>query len=313
MFSGAGGSATGVELARLRGRPMARVIWAANHLPACVELHAANFPTAEHVCEDLVRFDHGEMPAHDILVASPVCRGYSNAGQPARVHSKVSRSAHNASRATLWSVLDALEIHQPAAFVVENVTEIQRWPLFEGWMTCVRLLGYTVTISCLTASRWGVPQSRLRLFAVGMRNGEQVKVIDPDVPEPGIEDVIDWDAGKWRTFDHCRGSAARPQLDEAHKRFRGGRAFTLQVDCRPVCSASEPMHTMTRPLMSQCCLVRDGLYRKPTKREALRMAGFPDSYMIPESLPPSEVKAMAGDAVPPPVMAGVIEHVLAAM
>jgi hypothetical protein len=36
-------------------------------------------PPIEHVCEDLSRFD--TLPEHDIMVTSPVCRGYSSAGR----------------------------------------------------------------------------------------------------------------------------------------------------------------------------------------------------------------------------------------
>ena len=308
MFSGAAGSSLGVRLAGHR------VIWAANHEPACIQLHEANFPEAAHVCEDLVRYDHGMMPEHDILVASPVCRGYSTAGRPARKNSKVSASKHNASRATLWSVIDALEIHQPRAFIVENVPEIQDWPLFKGWLECVRLLGYTTTVSCLTASRWGVPQRRERLFAVGMRGRSRLgPIVDPQTPEPGVESVIDWDAGKWRPFSACPGEEARPQLERAAAELRGGIGFALQVDCRPVRRASEPMATMTRKLMSQTMLVKGKLYRKPTAREAFRLMGFPDDYVIPSSIPKGQLYEMAGDAVCPPVMQGVIERVVEAM
>lgn len=307
MFSGAAGSSLGVRLAG------GRVVWAANHEPACVELHRANFPEAAHVCEDLVRYDHGLMPEHEILVASPVCRGYSRAGRPARAHSQSSASRHNKSRATLWSVIDALEIHQPRAFVVENVSEIQDWPLFHGWLECVRLLGYTTTVSCLTASRWGVPQRRERLFAVGLRGRSSLgPLVDPQTAEPGVEHVIDWDAGEWRPFSDCRGKEARPQLERAAAKLRGGIGFALQVDCRPICPASEPMHTMTRKLMSQTVLVKGRRYRKPTAREAFRFMGFPDDYVIPESLPVGQLYEMAGDAVCPPVMRGVFERVVEA-
>ncbi len=121
--------------------------------------------------------------------------------------------------------------------------------------------------------------------------------------------MFDWDAGEWRPFSACRGKEARPQLERAAVKLRGGVGFALQVDCRPICSASEPLHTMTRKLMSQTMLVKGRRYRKPTAREAFRLMGFPDDYVIPDDLPVWRLYEMAGDAVCPPVMRAVVERV----
>lgn len=70
MMSGACGASIG---ARQAG---ARVVWAANHMPRCIEMHEDNFPPDEcdNICQDLHLFNHAKMARHDILLASPVCR-----------------------------------------------------------------------------------------------------------------------------------------------------------------------------------------------------------------------------------------------
>lgn len=303
MFSGAAGSSLGAQRAGLR------VVWAANHSPLCIATHRANFPAAEHVCEDLVRFDHGLMPDHDVLIASPVCRGHSKAGQPGRKRNPKIASRHNRHRATAWSVIDAVEIHRPRLLVIENVPDWRCWPLYPPWRACLEALGYTLGEALLTASRWGVPQRRERLFVVGLRGNRALAPIrDPDVPEPGMHDAIDWDAGDWLDFDACDGEAAREQLRHAHRQFRGGPAFVEQVSHRPVRSSREPIRTMTTK--DQLRLVHRGKYRSPTIREAFNLMGFPRNYILPEA-GRSVASALAGDAVCPPVMEGLLRILLA--
>ncbi|MFV8751166.1 DNA cytosine methyltransferase [Nannocystaceae bacterium ST9] len=306
MFAGAAGSSLGARSAGMR------VIWAANHSPLCVATHLANFPEAEHVCEDLIRFDHGLMPKHDALIASPVCRGHSQAGRPGRKKNPKIASKHNRYRATAWSVIDACEIHEPRVIVVENVPDWRSWKLYHPWRACLESLGYTINEARLTASRWGVPQRRERLFVVGLRKRRWIEqhLRDPDVPEPGMHDAIDWDAGDWLDFRECEGDAAREQLRRAHREFAGAPSFVEQVSHRPIRSSREPIRTMTTK--DQLRLVHRGRYRSPTTREAFNLMGFPRDYVLPEA-GRSVAAALAGDAVCPPVMEGLLRIVLDAI
>ena len=47
LFAGAGGFSTGATMAGCN------VVWAANHWRSAVEIHAANHPGAQYVCQDL--------------------------------------------------------------------------------------------------------------------------------------------------------------------------------------------------------------------------------------------------------------------
>ncbi len=51
LFAGAGGFSTGATMAGVQ------VVWAANHWPAAVQVHANNHPTTQHVCQDLQQAD----------------------------------------------------------------------------------------------------------------------------------------------------------------------------------------------------------------------------------------------------------------
>lgn len=69
LFAGFGGSSTGARMAGIR------IGWAANHRPEAVKWHSANHPQTEHICQDLHQADWSLVPAHDLLLPSPLLPG----------------------------------------------------------------------------------------------------------------------------------------------------------------------------------------------------------------------------------------------
>jgi DNA (cytosine-5)-methyltransferase 1 len=65
LFAGLGGFSEGARQAGCE------VVWAANHWQAAVDMHAANHPGTAHACQDLHQQDWTQVPAHDLLLASP--------------------------------------------------------------------------------------------------------------------------------------------------------------------------------------------------------------------------------------------------
>jgi site-specific DNA-cytosine methylase len=114
LFAGAGGFTLGATMAG------ARVLWAANHWEAAVQVHATNHPEALHLCQDLHQANWETVPRHDLLLASPSCQGHSRARG-------TDQPRHDAARSTAWAVVSCAEFHRPSAFVVENVPEFQEW------------------------------------------------------------------------------------------------------------------------------------------------------------------------------------------
>lgn len=89
LFSGLGGWSTGARAAGVQ------VLWAANHWPEAVKWHAANHTSTEHVCQDLHQAQWENVPAHDLLLASPCCQGHSKARGK-----KSGNPQHDSSRST---------------------------------------------------------------------------------------------------------------------------------------------------------------------------------------------------------------------
>ena len=74
----------------------------------------------------------------------PPAKGVSSAAQPARLRAAV-RQTHDRYRAIAWAVVDAAEVLQPDALIIENVSAFTTWHLYPNWSGTLEALGYTVT------------------------------------------------------------------------------------------------------------------------------------------------------------------------
>lgn len=189
MFCGAGGSSIGAAFAGVNLR------LGLNHWSRAIETHAANFPDAEHDCEDIASLTTAQIrryPDSDILLASPECTNHS-LSKGARRRKPVVASLfddgpagdaeQDRSRATMWDVVRFCEQKlvkgKPyKAVIVENVVEAYRWGwnddggLFGSWLSAMTALGYRYEILWLNSMFcWPTPQSRDRMYVVFWRRG----------------------------------------------------------------------------------------------------------------------------------------------
>jgi DNA (cytosine-5)-methyltransferase 1 len=73
-FAGWGGSSQGCTAV-----PGVQLTLAANHAPIAVDVHALNFPDADHYLGDVTKADIETFPRADLFWASPACPPFSNA------------------------------------------------------------------------------------------------------------------------------------------------------------------------------------------------------------------------------------------
>ena len=140
------------------------MVWAANHNPRAVQLHARAYPSASHVCQDLHQARWDRVPAAEVVWASPACQGHSQAATRGLEGGR--RGTHRKAdeqRSTAWAVIAATEALGPLAVVVENVEDFRRWPLYQVWLSAFRALGYETQERVIDSADLGVPQHRRRL------------------------------------------------------------------------------------------------------------------------------------------------------
>jgi len=100
--------------------------------------------------------------APDLICGGPPCQEYSNAGRR--------KEGDKAKLTIAFAILVATV--RPKWFVMENVINAAKSETWAVARTILKRAGYGLTESKIDASRYGVPQSRRRLFVVG-RLGER--------------------------------------------------------------------------------------------------------------------------------------------
>lgn len=301
LFAGAGGFSTGATMAG------AQVVWAANHWPLAVEWHAANHPGAAHVCQDLHQANWQNVPAHDLLLASPCCQGHSKA------RGKYSGNPqHDASRSTAWAVVSAAEHHKPAATVIENVPEFLGWTLYPAWQSAMEALGYTLAPHVLDAADHGVPQHRKRLFIIATRSKAALQLKLPRLDLVPASSFVDFCTGRWSVIDKP-GRSPRTLARVATGRVAHGQRFLAPYYGSGSGSTgrclNRPIETITTK--DRWSIIDGERMRMLTADECKAAMGFPADYQ----LPPQHHQAvhLLGNAVCPPVARDLISAVMAAI
>lgn len=298
LFAGAGGFSTGAKMSGID------VVWAANHWPAAVEIHAQNHPDAQHACQDLQQANWMEVPRHDLLLASPCCQGHSKARGKASGNPQ-----HDASRSTAWAVVSAAEYHRPAFAVIENVPEFTRWTLYPAWCAAMDALGYALTPMVVDAADHGVPQRRERLFIVAARAKHPLIVNLEKHPHVPASSFIDFGAGNWQPIEKP-GRAANTLARIAAGRAAHGDRFISSYygGTRGGRSIHRPVGTITT--RDRHAIIDGDRMRMFSKDENRAAMGFPKSYILPTRH--EDAVHMLGNAVCPPAARDVITAMLAA-
>lgn len=298
LFAGAGGFSVGAAMAGCS------VVWAANHWPAAVQVHANNHPQTEHVCQDLQQADWTIVPPHDLMLASPACQGHSRARGVERPH-------HDAQRATAWAVVSAAECHRPAVVLIENVPEFSAWTLYPAWCAAMHALGYALTPMILDAADHGVPQHRRRLFIVCTRSKHPMTLRFDPQEHIGAGSIIDFDAGTWSPIYRAgRSQATLRRIGHGKQRF-GSRFLAPYYGSGSGAtgrSLDRPLGTVTT--RDRWAVVDGDRMRMLTAHEARAAMGFPDTYLLPTRH--KDAMHMLGNAVVPAVARDVIAAVIAA-
>ncbi|CAK9093131.1 Modification methylase HphIA (M.HphIA) (Cytosine-specific methyltransferase HphIA) (M.Hphi(C)) [Durusdinium trenchii] len=187
-FAGGGGASLGIT--RATGLP---VDVAANHDKSAIAMHLANHPETRHYCENLWDLDPEDVTeGRPVGLAwfSPDCTHFSKA--------KGSKPREERVRALAWIVVRWAARVRPRVILLENVEEFADWgPLrngrpvkskrgitFSQWCNQLRELGYRVEWRILTASDYGAPTTRKRLFLVARCDGEPIVWPEPTHGSP---------------------------------------------------------------------------------------------------------------------------------
>lgn len=300
FFAGAGGSSLGAIWAG--ATPVAAV----NHWAIAAATLRANHPELD-VREEDVLAPH-DLPQADGLLFSPECKYHSPAAGALR-HDPAHRPTAERSRSTAWAVIEWIKRLGPEWFLVENVPEFLRWVDFPAWWEAIGRLGYFVSADVLDASRFGVPQSRRRWFAIGHRSRLVALPVGGRGPVRTVRECLDWDLP-----GRPIAGRQRPLAASTLRRIEAGRAAGLRDFLIVYYSSGPQFQSLDRPARTVGTVdtfgfVRGDALRMLTPGEYRRIQGFPSSYHLAGTR--RDQIHLLGNAVPPPLAAAIVREVAA--
>ena len=281
-------------------------------------VYESNF--GEYPFDDITKIDAGLIPDHDVLLAGFPCQPFSHAGLKLGIDD---------TRGTLFhDIAKILQTKKPKFAVLENVKGLVSHDKGNTLQVILRTLsdiGYSCNISreliakgsktevqteakkmVLRAIDFGVPQNRQRIFIVLWRDGliDQFHYPGPRMVPTLVGDVLeDAPDKKYTISDRLWQGHQRRKVENK----KNGKGFGFGI--------VTPESTYTNTISAR--YYKDGSEilvkqkrrnpRKITPREAARLQGFPDNFIVSQS--DSQAYRQFGNSVAVPVVRAVAKEI----
>lgn len=267
LFSGCGGMDFGVEAAG------GHVIFANDILEDACKTLKKYFPNTDIRNADISGIQ--AFPDADIIVGGYPCQSFSMAGN---------RDPEKDERTNLYKqFLRVVNIVRPRYFVAENVSGLKALgsgTFLKEQLDAYNKAGYNVTYKLLNAKDYGVPQSRKRLFIVGVRkdlnqafefpketHGKTTKASGPLLPYASHGDAIKglplWPEGEFYERPHDpEGHFSWYYMSRNRKAKWADPAFTVVANWRHITlHPASPVMTLTWSNLADGWEATLGLFR----------------------------------------------------
>lgn len=239
--------------------------------------YAANHGDVPH--GDITTISEKDIPPHDLLLAGFPCQPFSHAGL---------KKGFDDTRGTLFfDIARILEAKKPRVVLLENVKGFVSHDKGNTFSVVRRILetqGYEVHWKVLNAKDFGLPQNRERIYIVGIL-GHLGGLGEFHFPKPigkavKLGDILESEADqKYTISDKLWAGHQRRRLQ--HRAKGNGFGYSLFDGDSPYTSTISARYYKDG---SEILVRQEGKNpRKLTPREAARLQGFPDSFVIPVS------------------------------
>lgn len=298
LFAGIGGTRLGFQL-----HGSVATVFSSEWDKFAQKTYEANF--GETPAGDITKIDEKAIPDHDILVAGFPCQAFSQAGK---------KLGFEDTRGTLFfDVARILKEKRPRALLLENVKNLKshdKGNTFTIIVRTLRELGYVVFHKVLSAKDFGVPQNRERIYIVGFHRDYLKNSIDFSFPEPTgqetrLGDILETDVDpKYIISDKMWEWHQRRKQEQLAR--GNGFGYSLFDANSPYANTISARYGKDG---NEILIAQDGKNpRKLTPREAARLQGFPDDFIIPVS--DTQAYKQFGNSVAVPVVYAIAGNIL---
>lgn len=249
---------------------------------------------------DITKIDPKDIPNFNILCGGFPCQPFSMAGL---------RRGFEDTRGTLFfDVAKIIDFHKPQVIFLENVKNLathDKGKTLQVITQTLQDIGYKVFYKVLNAKDFGLPQNRARIYIVAFLNDVEFEFPIPPKNKTKVgwilEDQVNckytisdklWEGHQRRKQQHLeRGNGF------GYSMFTNESEYTSTISARYYKDGSEIL------------IYQDGKNpRKITPREASRLQGFPNDYIIPVS--DNRAYKQFGNSVAVPVIKAIAQSII---
>lgn len=265
--------------------------------------YRANF--GEIPAGDITLIDEKDIPDHDILVGGFPCQAFSQAG--------LKRGFDDVRGTMFFEIARIIKEKHPKAFLLENVKNLKGHDHGRTYATIKQVLqdlDYQVYEKVLAAKDFGVPQNRERIYIVGFDKKQVPNFADftyPDPPctETRLGDILEEYADPKYTISDALWQGHQRRKKDNQKAGKGFGYSLFTPDSRYANTISARYYKDG----SEILIEQPGRNpRKLTPREAARLQGFPDEFIIPVS--DTQAYKQFGNSVAVPVINAIAEKMI---
>lgn len=292
--------------------------------------YRANFSDDHEIRGDITLIEASEVPSHDVLLAGFPCQPFSIAGVSKKKSLGHAHGFLDQAQGTLFfDVLRILVEHRPAAFLLENVKNLQSHNKGETFNVIrgalENELGYHISWRVIDAKGY-VPQHRERIFIAGFRNDtgfdfSKLEIADPNTG-PVLREILhnenEVHESEYTVPVNLYGANGRSEVNEKytlsdrlwnylqayaakHKAKGNGFGFGLNGPDDKARTLSARYHKDG----SEILIRQEGKNpRRLTPRECARLMGFDNNRISRMIIPVSDTRAYKqfGNSVAVPVV-----------
>ncbi len=310
LFCGIGGNSLAARNAGIQ------VVAGFDKWELATQVYQENHPGAKiytKALEDIRPKDiQPEIGKVDLILASPECTHHSIARGNKR---RLKYSMKLAYQVTRFS-----KVFKPRWILIENVPQMVNWEEFGDFIGKLRGQGYHVSEQELTASDFGVPQSRKRLYILCDLEADPPEIHPPENTTQKTAGHIIHMNGAYKTTPLDNGRRAKKTLARAQTAIDAVGAETpfLMVYYGSGGTGNGGYQLLSSPLRTVTTLDRFALVKPDENGHVMRMLqvpelqaamGFPKDYKLAYGSRRDKIH-MLGNAVCPPLIEVILHSLL---
>lgn len=306
LFAGIGGIRIGFEKAGFE------TVFSNDFEPTCKQTFDMNFSSPKLTLGDIREIKSDDIPDFDYLLGGFPCQAFSVAGYREGFNDRKGRGN------LFLEIARIIKHKQPKGFLLENVKNLKghdHGNTFKVISKTLTDLGYFIKSDVLNSMDYGnVPQNRERIYIVGFKDQEILEKYEfpkKCILDKSVRDILDNDVDqKYYYMGKPLYSRIKDDVISEETVYQWRRKY-VRANKKGVCptlTANMGMGGHNVPIIKD----KKGI-RKLTPKECLRLQGFPEDYIFPDSIPDSAKYKQAGNSVSVTVIESIAKQMFKAI